>query len=220
MGPSRQERKEIITTMRRQQILDAALDIFTHKGLAAATTSEIAEAAGVAEGTIYNYFPNKRELFIEVIKNFIITVPLQEMIEKLPEGDFNAAFQNILRERFRLIENKVTSRIPNLMAEIMRDPEIKSLWTEQVLQPFLSRIEKMYQTLESSGRSRHIEPAVLVRAIGGMILGFMMLKIMEGDASPLNRLPQHTVIDSMIDLLLHGLLNGPDQRDAERKTTR
>ncbi len=51
-----------------------------------------------------------------------------------------------------------------------------------------------------------------------MILGFLILKIMQGDASPLNRLPRDEVIDSMIDLLLHGLLNGPGQQQTERRS--
>jgi len=44
--PTRQERNENITIMRKQQILDAALVVFSEKGFAMATTSEIARAAG------------------------------------------------------------------------------------------------------------------------------------------------------------------------------
>ena len=70
MSPTREERKEVITRQRRQQILDAALDIFSRKGFTQATTAEIARTAGIAEGTIYKYFQNKRELMVAVIKTF------------------------------------------------------------------------------------------------------------------------------------------------------
>ena len=45
---------------RRTQILMGAAQVFAKKGFHKATTKEIAQAAGVAEGTIYNYFKNKR----------------------------------------------------------------------------------------------------------------------------------------------------------------
>jgi len=207
MVPTRQERKKENTRKRREQILEAAMEVFSRKGFATATTAEIAREAGVAEGTIYNYFPSKRELFIDVIKNFVITVPLLELIGKLPQGDVATTFGHIMQNRFKLIESENISRMPALMAEVIRDPELKVLWTTEFLQPFLSKMEGIYENLMTTGKFRNIEPPILVRGIGGMFLGFLILKIMEGEASPLNRLPQEKVIGSMSELILHGLMN-------------
>ncbi|MEZ0090473.1 TetR/AcrR family transcriptional regulator [Streptacidiphilus sp. EB129] len=46
----------------RERILAAAVDVVTERGIAAATTKEIARAAGVSEGSLYNHFGNKTEL--------------------------------------------------------------------------------------------------------------------------------------------------------------
>jgi len=217
MGSSRQERKEKITNLRRQQILNAALDIFTHKGLAAATTAEIAQAAGVAEGTIYNYFPNKRELFIAVIHEFIITVPLLDLIDKIPKADIAVTFRQILKNRFSLIESAPLARLPSLMGEIMRDPELKTLWAEQFLQPFFTRMEGIFHVMVDSGKFRRIDPAITTRIIGGLILGFLMLSIMEGAESPLNRLPRDEVADVLMDFVAYGLMN--DNKGKKRRTS-
>lgn len=48
---------------RRQQILEAALDLFAEQGLNGTTTKEIAERAEVTHGLIYFYFKTKEELF-------------------------------------------------------------------------------------------------------------------------------------------------------------
>lgn len=51
----------------RERILDAARDVIFNKGLVRATTKEIARVAGVSEGTLYNYFANKEEIFLEAL---------------------------------------------------------------------------------------------------------------------------------------------------------
>ena len=59
-------RRERRIARRKKEILDAAARIFAEKGYANATTREIAEAADMAEGTLYNYFGGKRELLLAV----------------------------------------------------------------------------------------------------------------------------------------------------------
>jgi AcrR family transcriptional regulator len=199
------------TVKRREQILKAAIEIFSSKGYAAATIPEIARLAGVASGTIYIYYSSKRELFIDVIKNIIITTPLFEFIDRIPQENIDIILKNILKDRFELIKNTPVSWIPSLIGEIQRDPELKTLWAEQFIQPFLTRIEEIYRFMTDSERFGRMEPAVAVRAVGGMILGFFMLRIMEGELSPLNVLDQEKVIDDIVNLLLHGLLRGKDE---------
>jgi AcrR family transcriptional regulator len=210
MGTADKEsRKQKITEKRRGQILKAAMGIFSRKGYAATTIPEIARAAGVAAGTIYIYYPSKRELFIAVIKNFIITAPLLDLIDKIPKGDISEVLKNILRDRFDLIKNKVIARMPSLMGEVLHDPEIKKLWLKEFLHPFLGRIETGYRLMVSSGKFRRLEPAVAVRAVGGMIIGFLMLRVMEGDTSPLNKVEQERIAKDIVNLMLHGLLKKP-----------
>ena len=50
-------------TERRRQILDAALRLFAARGYPATGISDIVEAASVARGTFYLYFPSKRAVF-------------------------------------------------------------------------------------------------------------------------------------------------------------
>jgi AcrR family transcriptional regulator len=208
----RESRKKRITAQRREQILKAALEVFSRKGFAAATIPEIAGQAGVAVGTIYLYYPGKRELFIAVIKNIIISAPLLNLINKIQETDIGTSFKDILQNRFDLIQSEQMSRMPALMGEVLRDPELKALWIGQFLQPLLSQLEIVYRLKQSPGMLRRIEPAVAVRAIGGLLFGFLMINLLEGESSPLNRLPQETVKDDMVNFILHGLLARPGEK--------
>jgi AcrR family transcriptional regulator len=203
-------RKKQDTEKRREEILKAALDVFTEKGYAAATIPEIARAAGVAAGTIYLYYPSKRELFVAVVKGFIVTAPLLNLLSQMPRGDYPGILKSILKDRFDLIKNPAFVRVPLLMSEVQRDPELKALWLKEFLSPLLGQIEMLVRMMMgTTGKFRQFQPEVLVRVIGGMFMGFMLLRVMEGDTSPLKKLDQEKVADDIVGFILHGVLKEP-----------
>ncbi len=66
------------TTDKRERILSAAVKIFAHNGFYNAKVSQVAEAAGVADGTIYLYFKNKDDLLISAFED-----RMQQLIDRL-----------------------------------------------------------------------------------------------------------------------------------------
>jgi TetR/AcrR family transcriptional regulator, fatty acid metabolism regulator protein len=52
--------------IRRESIIQAAIEVFSKKDFKTASISEIAQKAGVADGTIYQYFKNKEDLFFSI----------------------------------------------------------------------------------------------------------------------------------------------------------
>jgi AcrR family transcriptional regulator len=54
---------------RRQSILEAARDIFSHKRYNEVTVALITSEVGIAKGTFYLYFHSKEDLFLEVIRD-------------------------------------------------------------------------------------------------------------------------------------------------------
>src|SRR5437868_14803801 len=73
ISSSQEPRWRRLPEERPQQIIDAALAIFGERGLAAARLEDIAKRAGLSKGTIYLYFPNKEELFREMVRQLIVT---------------------------------------------------------------------------------------------------------------------------------------------------
>lgn len=198
------------TEQRRERILKAALDEFSNRGYEGATIPEIARVAGVAAGTIYLYYPSKRELFVSVIKNFIITPALLDLIDKIPRGDIDHIFKNILQERFNLIKNPAFARMPWLISEVQRDPELRALWVQDFFSPFLQRLEMLYRAGAMSGEIRTVRPEVAVRIVGGFVIGFLMLRAIEGEASPLLKLDESEIAGDIAAIVLHGLLKAPE----------
>src|SRR6185312_13810529 len=78
---------------RPRQILAAALEVFGEHGLAAARLDDIAKRAGVSKGTIYLYFPNKEELFREMVRD--IVVGQLEQAERVAEESTGSATETL-----------------------------------------------------------------------------------------------------------------------------
>ena len=64
-------KQEVLSEFRCAEILEAARKVFANKGFAQATVDEIAQAAGVAKGTVYLYFPSKRAIYLAALQHGI-----------------------------------------------------------------------------------------------------------------------------------------------------
>ena len=61
-------RKQVLTDMRREEILTAAIKVFGKKGFAATCVGDVADAAKIAKGTVYLYFDSKEEIYATAIQ--------------------------------------------------------------------------------------------------------------------------------------------------------
>jgi AcrR family transcriptional regulator len=80
---------------RMSDILEAAREVFCHKGYDGAAVAEVAARLGVVEGTVFKYFPTKRELLLKVLERWY-----DEMF-----GDYARDLAGVRdpRERLRLL---------------------------------------------------------------------------------------------------------------------
>jgi TetR/AcrR family transcriptional regulator, fatty acid metabolism regulator protein len=76
------------TTSTRDRILDAALNIFSHKGYHDTRLDEIASESDTSKGSIYFHFPNKERLFLSLVDQFadLLERRVVEAIEQQPKG--------------------------------------------------------------------------------------------------------------------------------------
>ena len=70
VGPTPSGRGQAARRKRRRQILDAAREVFAKRGYARSTVDDLVLEAGVARGTFYLYFDDKRDAFEELIDGF------------------------------------------------------------------------------------------------------------------------------------------------------
>jgi AcrR family transcriptional regulator len=85
-GATTRKRTRLDHDERRRQILAAARRLFCQRPYADVSTTDIAEAAGIARGLLNHYFGNKRDLYLEVVRDVtrVPTMPLPEGASELP----------------------------------------------------------------------------------------------------------------------------------------
>src|SRR5437868_14795632 len=91
---------------KRERILDAATKVFAKKGFYATRVSEVAKAAGVADGTIYLYFKSKDELLVSLFEDRVEKL-LAYMKEELPKApDAPSKMRRVIELQLGLLEGE------------------------------------------------------------------------------------------------------------------
>ncbi len=134
----------------RQRLLRAALELFTTNGFQATTTPEIAERAGVAEGTIYRHFPGKEQLLNEVYRaahRWALGVIAE------PEGPHRSEEQ-LRRMGRRLLEGTERDPASARMVLFTRDDRHLDERSREAAREFRGALQQVVASGESDGAIR------------------------------------------------------------------
>ena len=138
MSVSIKSKKDVVTEFRTAGILEAARKVFAKKGFHDATVDDVANAAGLAKGTVYLYYRSKQDVYLAALKFGIgqMYSALVEEVNKVAttEAKLKAliaaklAYFDENRDFFKIYYSEL-GRIPTHPAGI--DSEFKALYLEQ-----------------------------------------------------------------------------------------
>lgn len=199
--------REAVAEARRTQILEAAVQVFAEKGFHRATVRDVAQAAGVADGTIYNYFKNKKALLLAMITQFAEINQIAELVAQLGQvNDIETIIRAIVANRLELIARR-RELIQALLPQLISDRELRQAFYGQLIQPMMGRVEQALQGQIEQGQIRPHDPRVVVHSLFGSVLGLILIDIVS-EGRVLNDTPLYG--QGLGTLLLHGLLPSGD----------
>jgi len=196
-------RRERRIAARRAQILDAADRVFADKGYRGATTREIAEAADVSEGTLYNYFSSKRELFVGLMK--ARTDSLVQAIAAIEAAD-TETLVHLLAGQFLQLRQRRHFRL--FLHEAGLDPQLNRYLREQVLARISQQARQRMQALIDQGVMRPVDPAIASWTMIASIVGLAIFADLGTD-SVLEAVDPEVLGARVGDIFLNGLV-APD----------
>jgi TetR/AcrR family transcriptional regulator, fatty acid metabolism regulator protein len=196
-----------LVAARRTQILDAATQVFARKGFNRATIRDVAKVAGVADGTIYNYFANKTDLLFGLLDRLNDTERRPASLALPAEASFTDYFRAYLHERVEALWSH-SDLFRAVLPELLANPELRARYYDEVIAPTMALGEGAFRGLATSGMMRDLNPLLSVRVVAGSLLGLMVLQLL-GDETLAAR--WHELPDTLADLLLPGLMAEPSK---------
>jgi AcrR family transcriptional regulator len=199
--PRRDEVRDLVVRARREQILGAASRVFAEKGFSRATTREVARAASISEGTIYNYFEDKDALLLTILDRLNETERRAADFEEGMATDFRDFLEQYLRRRMSLIwENRDVFRV--VLSEMLVSSELRKLYLQRVVEPTMKIAEENFRLRMEQGEARETDAPLAMRSVAGAVLGVLILGLL-GDEEINSRSDE--VPDVLAGLLIHGL---------------
>jgi AcrR family transcriptional regulator len=196
------DRRQRRIDRRRGEILAVAARTFAEKGYANTTTREIADAADVAEGTLYNYFANKREILLAIAHE--TEAPMEAAVMATEHIRDRESVVALVEHALDLQESQVHFW-RSLLAEAWVDDAILQQFVTIRLQRVHRRLAAFIAERVADGTFRPVEPSLTAQMIIGMFVGLIAPEVRGVSAS---RAPgeRQALAEAIVDLILDGVL--------------
>lgn len=195
-------------SIKDQTLIDAARAVFLERGFGA-TTAEVAERAGVSEGTLFNRFKSKAELFqaamepqldqLEWLADLDPRVGQGELREHLHE--LGAAGIEFFRQLMPLVMMSYANPTPSGLPEALTQSNPPPLRA-------LRHLSSYFEAEIRLGRLRPVDPELLARVFLGSVQQYVFFELVTR-AQHAMPLPLPTFLRGLVDLLWRGA--GPEQ---------
>ena len=186
---------------KRERILQAAVKVFAQSGFHATRVSEVAKAAGVADGTIYLYFDSKESLLVSLFEDRVEKL-LTFMREELPKKpDAPARLRAVIDMQLGLLEGE--RDLAEVITVILRQStRLMKEFAAPRFTEYLDAIAKIVAEGQAAGAFRQdVSPHIAARAVFGALDGIALTWALgRAEAGALNR-----AAGQLADVFLRGL---------------
>jgi AcrR family transcriptional regulator len=191
------------TSIKDEDLIAAARALFLEKGIGA-TTAEVAERAGVSEGTLFKRFRSKAELFQAAMHpQFAELGWLADLEARTGRGDLQeqltelgAAGVAFFRQLMPLIMMSYANPAPNGLPEPLNQPDPPPLRA-------LRRLTGYFEAEIRLGRLRPVDPEILARMFLGSLQQYVFFDLLF-QAQQTLPLPLPTFLRGLVAMLWRG----------------
>lgn len=156
-------------TLTRQALLDAGVDAFVKYGLAGTSIGILADTAGIARTTVYEYFPNKESVLAALIDERLPPI-VDQLLADLPDGSALDRVAMMLERSLRFVlEYPVEATLLFRVSRELPKPERDAAWS--VFDRVRREVERLCRHGVTSGEFPNTDPVTLGRIIADHLVG-------------------------------------------------
>ncbi len=185
----------------RAALIEAAYQLFNNKGYHATSMRDIADAAGLALGGIYNHFQSKEDIFVAML---IERHPFLEILPELhaAQGD---TVEALVRDAARRMIAKLDQQPLFLNLIFIEVVEFKSKHIPQLFELFFPPMLHFVQRFQPlTGLRPDLPLPVVLRSFVGVFFSFVITDMLIGKQLPMGTAPE--AFDHFVNIYLHGIL--------------
>lgn len=200
-------------TPKQIAILEAAIEIFSDKGYSAAATSEIAQKAGVAEGTIFRYYKTKKDLLLSIVgptmSRMIAPFVMRNFDGVLdgPPESYEAFLRAFMVNRLEFAR-KNFKILKIFIQEIPFQPALREQFAENVLGQVLERVTAITEHFKEKGEIIDMPTPAIIRFTVSSVIGYLLARLLFLPDKDWN---DEEEIEQTVAFMLYGI-SGPAVR--------
>jgi len=191
---------------RPDEVLDAALELFTQKGFAATRVDDIAARAGISKGAVYLYFPSKEAILEGLVRRAVTPIADHAlgMISHF-EGDPRFAVSMVMKMIGGRLSDPKLLAVPRLIIrEVVNFPHLAEMYRREVLDRVIPVVETLIRRGIDQGYLRQVDANLTIRSIVGPIALHILMAEIFG-IMPKEGLALDRLIDNHLTILFDGL---------------
>jgi AcrR family transcriptional regulator len=191
---------------RPDEVLDAALELFTQKGFSATRVDDIAAKAGISKGAVYLYFPSKEAILEGLVRRAVLPIADHAlgMISHY-DGDPRFAVSMVMKMIGGRLSDPKLLAVPRLIIrEVVHFPHLAEMYRREVLDRVIPVVETLIKRGIDQGYLRQVDPNLTIRSIVGPIALHILMAEIFGIV-PKDGLNLDRFIDNHLTILFDGL---------------
>ncbi len=189
---------------RKEQILDAALNVIVQNGYHQSRMDDIVSTSGLSKGAIYWYYKSKKDVYLDLVNHWVIRY--SNSLLELPQEDISAGKQlkNMFHTFFDQFEKDpiVFKALLEFWSLAGRDNDF-NLKLEKVTHNFIQYIESIIQKGVDSGEFKDVNAKIASLSIMVVIEGISWFTLFEK-----NGVSAKEYTDTVTEFILSGLAKG------------
>ncbi len=189
-----------------EELLAAALRVFSERGFAASRLDDVAREAGISKAALYLYFESKQALFEALVRSAVL--PNVERLEALVAGWQGSAadlLRSLVRAIARIVVDSDVSAFPKLIiAEASNFPDLAKLYRSAVIERVLGLVASIVRRGIERGEFRRTDADLAARLVIAPVLLSAIWKtcFARHDSQPFDPAP---LLELHVDTLVRGL---------------
>jgi AcrR family transcriptional regulator len=198
--------REAFVESRRQEILEAAIRLWSRSGYDGTSMAAIAREVGLTKGTLYLYFPGKLALLDEVLRRYSLRPDVEALLAAWQDQPLEDVVRSLMKAAWAALEER--SHLAALMLrELPGQLDKAEHFVTEVMLPVNRLLAEFLEAKLPPERLEKINPWVAGRSLMILVISFWASQEILGAGKHLP-ISADEATDTLAELFLHGVLGG------------